>query len=459
MAAAAGEGSRAPLLFDPHLVVRRLPGVHEVHGVIGSGNSGYAFCCTVDVETSSDAKTRRTSVVRLVENTAAHHNQEVQRFMKLSHPNLVQLYKVVLGQPDAYYFEFCAGGSIAKAINSLDGMSQWSKLLLWQRARVALDLAIAIEFLHDHGIAHRNVTLKNCFFEERFDANGNLGVDSPLPKAKLGYLGVSCTNAVYLTTRGLGTVRSMAPEVISSNNYGAAADIFAFAIVLSELVTQVVPYSSFRCTAAALALAVCRGLRPDLDSPILTDGSRGAQLMKALIKDLWAEDPATRPPATRLVAHLTDLAKPGIESSTPMASGVATFSASASAPAPATPSPRGASSEDFGASGVCILGQPHIFAETTSTTPRAGGGCCRRRVSFCSDAGRETFRGQAALEQGEGHFGTSALYRSQPQPSSPRGGGQVAESVAEAKNVCAQDGRRRSPDDPEEAEDNWVKIM
>jgi len=505
----ACESGRGPALFDPHLVVRKLPGVHEVHGVIGSGNSGYAFCCTVDVENSTVENSRRRSVVRLVENSEADHGQEVQQFMKLSHPNIMQLYKIVSGKPDAYYFEFCAGGCIFEAVHSLDKGDHWSKLLLWQRARIALDIGMALEFLHDHGIAHRDVTLKNCFVEERLDIE-SLGASGCLPKAKLGYLGVSCTNAVYLTTRGLGTVRSMAPEVIASNSYGAAADMYAFGMLLYELATQMTPYSSLHCTAAALALAVCRGLRPELDVSVLGDGSRGSQSVKALLGDLWAEDPATRPDASRAVARLSELAQPPSEPPP-------NPPPKAAAPPPSRPGPAAAaaaaaaasrftSNEDSGRAGawihrsaepqdeslaywgshaaddemVCIQEarsavEPESFSVSILGNPRSFGG---RGMEPPDDKGAkpEATHCAPAPNKDDG-LGVSVLRRplSLAQRSESANSVQAFGSFAgappvnrrslfdaleaDSSTVCIQARRQMPIEEPEDRDKNWVKIL
>ncbi|KDO32250.1 TKL protein kinase [Saprolegnia parasitica CBS 223.65] len=74
-------------------------------------------------------------------------------------------------------------------------------------------------------------------------------------------------------TNGIGTYQWMAPEIVAGTSYTAAADIYSFGVVLSELCTHKVPYADLRHPKTGNALQqhyilreVCEGrLHPTLD--------------------------------------------------------------------------------------------------------------------------------------------------------------------------------------------------
>jgi serine/threonine-protein kinase TNNI3K len=78
---------------------------------------------------------------------------------------------------------------------------------------------------------HRDLKSKNILLDNQLNA-------------KLTDFGVSRESSVRTMTAGVGTSLWMAPEVMMGERYNEKADIFSFGVVLSELDTHAVPYSS-----------------------------------------------------------------------------------------------------------------------------------------------------------------------------------------------------------------------
>jgi serine/threonine protein kinase len=94
----------------------------------------------------------------------------------------------------------------------------------------------------------------------------------------------------------------MAPEIIMGKKYTEKADVYAFGIILWEILTRLEPYEEKEPMQIVVEV-VNDGLRPTLpadcaDSPLVP-----------LMKDCWHTDPEKRPPFVKIVARLQAIQK------------------------------------------------------------------------------------------------------------------------------------------------------
>ena len=102
------------------------------------------------------------------------------------------------------------------------------KFSLKQKLEISHSIASALKYLHDMNIIHRDLKSQNLF----------LGKDL---KICLADLGISRVRSVRMT-KGMGTPRYMAPELLQGNSYSEKADVYSFGILLWELFHEVVPF-------------------------------------------------------------------------------------------------------------------------------------------------------------------------------------------------------------------------
>eukprot|EP00904_Undaria_pinnatifida_P008713 jgi/Undpi1/4972/HiC_scaffold_19.g08324.m1 len=100
-------------------------------------------------------------------------------------------------------------------------------------ARIALDMTDGLQYLHQHGIIHRDIKTPNVLIDSSWRAklcDYNFAIDE-----KSSIKQDFCA----------GTAEFMSPEVLLSEDYGLASDVFSLGIIFVEMLTGREPSASF----------------------------------------------------------------------------------------------------------------------------------------------------------------------------------------------------------------------
>ena len=112
-------------------------------------------------------------------------------------------------------------------------------------------------------------------------------------------------------TQAVGTPLWMAPEVVLSNSYGPPCDVFSFAIIMSEILTEKRPYYDKPANPPIFVqVSMNPDFRPTL--PDLENNSNDLPLKTlemqakfvALVRRCWAHKPEDRPKFSEIVDEL-----------------------------------------------------------------------------------------------------------------------------------------------------------
>jgi serine/threonine protein kinase/ABC-type phosphate transport system substrate-binding protein len=240
---------------------------------------------------------------------------EVRVMTALRHPNVV-LFMAACTKAvrPCIVMEYMALGSLHDLLSN-ELISDLPPAL---RARLAYQAAKGMHFLHSSGVVHRDLKSMNLLLDTKWNLKvSDFGL-TRLVSDDDGRSGSRASTAVE------GTVQWMAPEVLSGDIGGAGdstptsdmipADVYAFGIILWELLTREQPYEGL--SQPAVAVAVLRdGARPAMPEPGTVMPEAFADFER-LVVDCWNVDPVMRPTFLEVMTRLSTLIDGDASSST-----------------------------------------------------------------------------------------------------------------------------------------------
>lgn len=213
-------------------------GPYQILAVIGAGGMG-------EVYRARDTKLNRDVALKVLPEAfaadpdrRARFTREAQVLASLNHPNIAHIHGFVdAGPTSALVMELVDGPTLAEMIQTRHGLP------LDEVLPIARQIAEALETAHERGIVHRD--LKPANVKVRDDGTVKV-LDFGLAKAlspENEASSVDAMNSPTLTAQAtelgiiLGTAAYMAPEQAKGKHVDRRADIWAFGVVLYEMLT------------------------------------------------------------------------------------------------------------------------------------------------------------------------------------------------------------------------------
>jgi serine/threonine-protein kinase len=225
----------------------------------------------------------------------------VEILRELHHPHIVRLYPLEEGPRAVYSKRIPETGQWYFAMELLEGgsleelLKRRSPLPIEVAVEIGYQVAMALEYLHARGVAHRDIKPNNILFRRPVQE----GIEAVLVDFGL---------AQRQRARGLeaGTLLYMAPEQIEQEKGGTArpdprpADIYALGVVLYRMVTGRLPFEGRSREQLTSAIRKSMPTRPSLlrrETPAPLDD---------LIFEMLAKDPERRPSASLVARRLNE---------------------------------------------------------------------------------------------------------------------------------------------------------
>lgn len=197
-------------------------GRYQIESHIGAG--AYA-----DVYRALDPILKRTVALKVLKPALVSDQEAYDRFVQeaqtsgnLFHSNIATV--IDIGDAEGYHFlamRFVDGKSLDKILHE-GGPLSWEKAL-----RIMEQVGAALSFAHARGLVHRDVKPQNIIISE---TEGAVLTDFGLVRA-MASSGMTSTGTM------LGTPQYMAPEIWEGEDAAPAADQYALACILVEMLT------------------------------------------------------------------------------------------------------------------------------------------------------------------------------------------------------------------------------
>jgi predicted Ser/Thr protein kinase len=210
---------------------------YKLAGKIGEGGMGAVY-------RGIDTKLDREVAIKVLPDAFANDPDRLARFTReaqvlasLNHPNIAAIYGV---EERALVMEMVEGSTLAER-------SAAGALPLEDAAQIVDQLVDALEYAHEKGVIHRDLKPANI----KVTPQGNVKVlDFGLAKALTTNMvtsdpASSPTLTMRSTTAGtvLGTAAYMAPEQARGQPLDKRADIWAFGVVVYEMITGTILFA------------------------------------------------------------------------------------------------------------------------------------------------------------------------------------------------------------------------
>ncbi|EAY16849.1 TKL family protein kinase [Trichomonas vaginalis G3] len=257
----------------PNFLVQRSDFQYEKK--IGGGSFGDVYLAKY-IPTGQMTAVKELKHETLEEPFLQYFLREIRILAKCDNYFLLHFTGYTATHPFLIVTEYIQNGSLFDSLHdqtkSLDGT---------QKTIIALGIACGMARLHSFNIMHRDLKSLNILLDESY-----------FPRiCDFGASRIKSAES-ELVTQNIGTVHWMAPEMFDSTNYTLAVDVYAYAILLWELLAEEIPYNGY--SVPQIMRTVC------MNDQRLTIPQGTPPNLAKLIQLCWNRDPEKRPPFDRI---------------------------------------------------------------------------------------------------------------------------------------------------------------
>ncbi|KAK0573505.1 hypothetical protein LWI29_009195 [Acer saccharum] len=218
-----GFESERPVIFSLEEVEKATDNFDESK-IIGRGGYGSVFLGMLGEQ--------EVAIKKMRSNKSKEFFAELKVLCKIHHINVVELLGYASGDDHLYLvYEYVRNGSLSDHLH--DPLLKGYQPLTWTaRTQIALDAAKGIEYIHDHTKAryvHRDIKTSNILLD--------VGLRAKVADFGLAKLVERSNEEEMIATRLVGTPGYLPPESLMEVQVTSKTDVFAFGVVLAELIT------------------------------------------------------------------------------------------------------------------------------------------------------------------------------------------------------------------------------
>jgi serine/threonine protein kinase/tetratricopeptide (TPR) repeat protein len=246
---------------------------------LGSGGMGTVYL-GLDNTTNQQVAIKQLKADVAQSENIERFKREGEALRDLNHPNIVKMLNMFEYDGQHYLvMDYVTGGDLSKLIR------EHTKIEVQQCVDMAIDLADALTRAHRLNIIHRDLKPANVLIDK----------DGVLHLTDFGVAHVGSKERVTDTDAIIGTIDYLPPEAFNSEPYDARGDIWAFGVMLFEMLAGQRPFTGQ--TLMETIQAIVTQPIPDLealcpDAPVI---------LVDLIYRMLERNPQARIPSVRIV--------------------------------------------------------------------------------------------------------------------------------------------------------------
>ena len=272
-----------PLLNVPYIDIKLFEKLHLIKKI-----DNFDIFEVKNNETNEhfEAKVSTFRITKLSRKEIIHLSREINILSKLIHPSFLKFIGFSPIDFDKHPLpvlvsELPPNKSLEHLLNkerSDDHVEEWNDT---KRLICIYGIACGMSFLHLHDILHRNLCPESIFFDEfLFPKIGNFGLLTKIHAIE---------SMTFQSSIGVkGTPSHSSPELLESGEYSKSSDVYAFALIVFELMTLEVPFKNINTINGLYNEVVTLGKRPQFNVNV-------AESYRRLIESCWSQNPLERP--------------------------------------------------------------------------------------------------------------------------------------------------------------------
>ena len=215
---------------------------------------------------------------------------------KLNHPAIFNYFGFSpinfknIPKPTILLEEYSSNMSLMEQLYDKNGNSI-SRLNDTQKLITIYGIASGMSYLHLHNIIHRDLKPENIYFDSSFHpkiTGFDISIEIPPNSDK---------NESVKGTKLKGTIEYLSPEVLSSLEYSKSSDVYAFSLVVYQIVTNQKVFTNFNKVNELIKSIIENEERPKFEGQI-------SEAYQNLIEQCWSQDPSKRPTFDEILNEL-----------------------------------------------------------------------------------------------------------------------------------------------------------
>lgn len=220
---------KIPLSGRYHKLPRKLEDDYVLsEDILGSGYSGQVLMATARHNAGQRVAVKSLALNDLDPVHKEHMACEVENYLCMDHPHITRLYDVYESKTHLHFVMECMEGG-----ELFDRISKRKRFSEEDAADALRQMLLALNYIHSHGIVHRDVKLENFMCDEK--GSGHLKL------IDFGFSKMWDQTSGEKMKQSLGTLAYAAPEVLN-RSYTSQCDLWSLGVIAFILLAGYMPF-------------------------------------------------------------------------------------------------------------------------------------------------------------------------------------------------------------------------